>query len=172
MDKEELIKTLKNKIEKAKETKDDITVTGKATVKEEDPETGEVVSKETFSNVLVQDGAQKVAKYVNGDAPTDIEWMAVGNGATAGNSPTGTESSLQTEQARSSSITSSVSGETVSWSNTFSAGTGTNDLSEMGMFDASGASSGTMLSYVIFSSTKDNANNDLTIEYDLTFNYG
>ena len=162
---------LKNLL-KGKLNGDEVSIEGKATIKEEDPETGEVVSKETFSNVLVQDGAQKLAKYVSGDAPTDVEWMAVGDGATAGNSPSGTESALENELSRSSAITPSVSGETVTWSNTFSATEGNGSLSEMGMFDDSASASGTMLSYVIFSDTKDNANNDLTIEYNLTFNYG
>lgn len=149
----------------------DITLKGKATVRERDPETGEVLSEEEAENLVVYEGMEKIASYINGDAPaSDFDYMAIGSGSTAEDVG---DTSLVTREDISSAITSTIVGDgsgnnrVVQWEYTFTAGTGKSSIEEMGMFDGNTDGTDTMLNRVTFTA-KDNENNDLQITYELT----
>lgn len=144
---------------------------GTWTIKEIDTETGEVISEEIKENIVVDDGADRVAEYINGDSVDDFDYMAVGDGAIAGDSPSSDTSALVSEQDRSGALTSEiVDGNTVRWAHTFDAGDGKAALTEAGMFDD--PSAGTMLNHIIFDTEKDNENNDLQLTIDLEVQSG
>jgi len=173
MEKEKLEDELTKVISKYNNTSDGINMKGKVKVREIDPETGEIISKEEKENIVVDDGAEAVVDGLDTGTMAGFHYMAIGNGEIAGDSPSATDSSLTTEQARSSEITpSQPSADTIEWVNTFAAGDGTVDITEMGMFDSGTADSGVMLNHIIFSNEKDNANNDLELTYQLTVNSG
>ncbi len=153
---------------------DKIEIKGIATIKEVDPDTGEVLSEETKENLIVHDaGSEQIADYIAGNTPANhFEYMAIGSDGT---SATKDDTGLGTQTAISTAITPSViSGGTydrvVQWVHTFSAGDGGSSVEEMGMFNGStGTGTDGMLNHLTFTA-KDNQNNDLEITYELTIN--
>lgn len=143
---------------------------GKAIVRELN--NGKVISEEVFNNIVVEDGAERVAEYLAGESPSDMVAMAVGDGATAGDAEPDDQSALINELDRSTTISPTRSDNEVEWLFTFDKDSGKENLSEWGLFDDTTSESGTMLSYIIFDVEKDNENNDLQIEYTLTVEYG
>ncbi len=154
--------------------KDNPMIKGKAIIKEINPESGEVVSKEVQENLIVQTGLNEIAKYLEANnSPATFEYMAVGDGATAGTSPSNGDTSLTNELDRSSAITPSRTDNVVTFTYTFIQSSSSPDkssLTEMGIFDSSTDDSGIMLNRIIFDTAKDNATNDLEITYEITVN--
>jgi len=145
---------------------------GRWTAVERDPETGEVLGEATSENVITEDGADAIADMLAGTAVTDFTYIAVGNGPTAGDTESVTQSTLSAEQARkqdsSPSTSDDASGQKVTWSAVF--GPGTCVVTEFGLLNSD--SGGTLLSYNIPEIAKDADNAELTLTYELIVNEG
>lgn len=147
--------------------KDSIGLKGTFVTREKNPETGEIVSEKKVENLVVGVGAEKIAEYIAGDSPADdFAYLAIGDGTTE---ETKDDTELQNELERSESLSADIVEEDgydrrIVWSNTFSAGSGKDEITELGMFDAD--SEGVMLNRVV-DTARDNENNDLEVEYRL-----
>ncbi len=132
---------------------------------------GRVISVSEHKNLVVNTGKNHIAALIAGEAPNVMTHMAIGNGDGNGGAlpPSSDQTQLQNELARSAATVTRGTGSNankVTWEATFSASTGRDKITEMGIFNA--ASGGTMLSRVVFSPAKDNQNNDLNLKYELT----
>jgi len=144
--------------------KQTISVMGEVNIKEINPITGEVVSDETFKNLVTNVGLAAIVDFLDGDNPTTFDYMAIGSGTTPAAAG---DTALETELDRSSSpITpTQPTATTISWVETFTAGAGKSAITEMGMLDAD--SVGNLFNHLIFTA-RDNLNNDLQITYTVT----
>lgn len=128
-------------------------------------ENGSIKDKRELKNLVVSAGKTFIASRMAGVSSNVMGWIAVGTNNT---SPTAGDTTLGTETAR---VATSVSGgtpstNTVLYSATFSAGTGTGALTEAGIFNA--ASSGTMLARTTFSTVNKGASDTMTISWTIT----
>lgn len=126
-------------------------------------EDGSVKEQREFDNLIVNVGKNYLASAVLSAASSPFTHMAVGTGTTAA---AVTDTTLQTELARSAFTTSSRTDNVVSISTTYGAGTGTGALTEAGLFSAS--SGGTMLSRVVFAVVNKGATDTLQINWTIT----
>ncbi len=145
------------------------------TAVEKDPETGEVLDKEVSENVITEEGAQLIAQILNPvETMVDISWIAVGDGATVGNSESVTQSLLVNEQDRKQdtapTTADAAAGHKVVWQQTF--GPGLCVVTEFGLFNESQDDSGCLASYNIPSIKKDAQDAELTVTYELIVNEG
>ena len=141
---------------------------GTAIIREVDPETGEVVSKEEAENLITDVGAIEIAKYINDEEPPQFEYMCIGSdGTAAGAGDTALGSQEDNEEVGEDSGSISRSTKTVSWTDVvFNSGSGKSSIEEMAMCQGSDSTADPILNRVTFSA-KDNANNDLLITYEL-----
>jgi len=166
MDLEEMQKRMANEGDASLEMK------GRWTAIERDPETGEVLDKEVSENVITEDGAVAIADMLAGNSVTDFTYIAIGDGATEGDSESVTQSALVNEVARnqdsSPTTADDASGHKVTWTCTF--GPGDCVATEFGLLNAD--TGGTLLSYNIPEIAKDADNAELTLNYELIVNEG
>jgi len=126
------------------------------------------VKRQEEHNLVVNTGLAFLTSRAVGTAQGVMSHMAVGTGSAAA---AGTQAVLTTESARvalgtPTTITTSVTNDTIQYSAIFSAGTGTGTLTEAGIFNA--ASAGTMLARTVFASSIGKAALDtLTITWTI-----
>ena len=121
-------------------------------------------------NVITNVGKAQVAGLINGVVTTPFKYIAIGTGTTA---PAATDTALATETHRKladsvSRATTNVANDTAVLVATFSGYTGTEAVTESGVFDAS--SGGNMLCRQTFSAINVNwsAGDSLQITWKIT----
>ena len=127
-------------------------------------EAGEVLNKFTVKNLVVTTGKNHIAGRIGAvSAPTAMSHMAIGTGTTA---PNATDALLGTEGGRVALSATVVSTNTVTYTATFPAGTGTGAVTEAGVFNAS--SNGTMLCRTTFSAVNKASGDSIAITWVVT----
>lgn len=122
---------------------------------------GQVVAE--VDNLVVTAGKAFVASRMAGAAAAVIGWMAIGTTNTA---PSAGDTALAAEAARVAIISGNASTNTVVYTATFPAGTGTGAIVEAGLFNANVA--GTMLARTVFSVINKGASDSMTITWTVT----
>lgn len=132
-----------------------------------------VVDTQTEKNVIVDKaGAETITDYITGADPADFVRMKLGSTATP-SSPTEGDTQLSNTVTTSPSLTptqQSTGGaeKKVVWSNTFASATGRSNVVSMGMDTGTATGTGANLLNRLTFTAKDNANNDLSLTYELT----
>lgn len=140
-----------------------IKLTGKVTVKKFDY-TGALVETVETTNLVVTVGKTWIASRMEGVASGVMSHMGVGNGAVA---PAITDTALGGPLGSRVSLTGGVaSTNTITYTATFPAGTGTGSLVEAGLFNAS--TSGTMLCRTAFATVTKGALDVISITWVVT----
>lgn len=116
-------------------------------------------------NLVVTVGKNFIASRMVGTSSPVMNHMAIGTNATA---PVSANTTLGTEVARVALSSATATANTVSYSATFPAGTGTGAITEAGIFNA--ASSGTLLCRTTFAVVNKAASDVLTINWNVTIN--
>ena len=114
-------------------------------------------------NLVVTDGKEYDASRMKDASVSAMSHMAIGTGSTAaaaGNAALGSEAD------RNSLTSTAVSGTTVTYVATFSAGEGTGAITEAGLFNAS--SSGVMLCRTVFAVVNKGSSDSMTITWSVT----
>jgi hypothetical protein len=125
---------------------------------------GNVKEQRNVENLVVTVGKNAIADQILASPTfTKPTHMAVGTGSTAANVA---DTTLETETARVALATKTRSGNVVTYTATFPAGTGTGALTEAGIFDAS--SSGNMWNRVVYSVINKAAGDSLAISWTTT----
>lgn len=127
---------------------------------------GNIKSEQTVNNLVVNTGLAFIASRMRGTTPAVMNRIAIGTGS---NTPTATDTILQTELTRAT-LTSSNLGATTTFVSTFAAGVGTGSLREAGIFNATTINTGTMLSRVVFDAINKTSTDNLTITWNITIN--
>jgi hypothetical protein len=141
----------------------DITPSGLVTIVHANA-SGEILSKQTVKNLVVTSGKQFIAAKMiaTTNSPVSMTHMAIGTGST---SPTAGDSQLGSEGARVT-LTPSTSTNTVTFTATFPANSGTGAVTEAGVFNAS--SGGTMLCRTVFPQVNKQAGDTIAITWVVT----
>lgn len=129
--------------------------------------TGQIKEQQDH-NLVVNVGLAYIASRMKDATATVMSHMAVGIGTTAA---AGAQTALVTESARvaltsSTIVTTSVTNDSIQYVATFAPGSGTNALTEAGLFNA--ASAGTMLARTVFPVINKGALDTLTITWKIT----
>ena len=126
---------------------------------------GEVKQQFEVPNLVVTTGknhiAAKIAATTN--SPAAMTHMAIGTSSTA---PAASDTTLGTETGRVSLSGSVVSTNTITYTATFPAGTGSGVITEAGIFNASTA--GTMLCRTTFPAVNKQAGDSIAVTWDVT----
>lgn len=126
---------------------------------------GEVKQQFEVPNLVVTTGknhiAAKIAATTN--SPAAMTHMAIGTGSTA---PAAGDTTLGTETGRVSLSGSVVSTNTITYTATFPAGTGSGAITEAGIFNASTA--GTMLCRTTFPTVTKQAGDSIAVTWVVT----
>lgn len=125
---------------------------------------GEILSKQTVKNLVVTSGKQFIAAKMiaTTNSPVSMTHMAIGTGST---SPTAGDTQLGSEGARVT-LTPSTSTNTVTYTATFPANSGTGAVTEAGVFNNS--SGGTMLCRTVFPQVNKQAGDTIAITWVVT----
>lgn len=115
-------------------------------------------------NLVVDTGFAFLASRAVGAAATVMSHMAVGSNATAAAAG---DIALGAEEGRVALSSAAASGDEVTYTATFPAGTATAVLREAGIFNA--GSGGTMLNRAVFDAISKGASDSVTIQWTLTF---
>lgn len=127
---------------------------------------GQIKSDRTETNLVVTTGLNYIAaRMTDTSIPTDMSHMAVGTDNTAADAG---DTTLGTELARVALTggEGAPSTNTIVYTATFPAGTGTGALTEAAVLNA--ASSGTMLCRTVFSTVNKGADDSVTITWTIT----
>jgi hypothetical protein len=127
---------------------------------------GNIKSEQNEKNLVVTAGLNYIAaRMTDTSEPTDMSHMAVGTGTT---SAAAGQTALVTESARVALTggEGAPSTNTIVYTATFAAGTGTGALTEAAVLNAS--SSGTMLCRTVFSAVNKGADDSVTITWTIT----
>jgi hypothetical protein len=127
---------------------------------------GNIKSEKIEKNLVVTAGLNYIAaRMTDTSEPTDMSHMAVGTGTT---SAAAGQTALVTESARVALTggEGAPSTNTIVYTATFPAGTGTGALTEAAVLNAS--SSGTMLCRTVFSAVNKGADDSVTITWTIT----
>ena len=127
--------------------------------------TGKIIETKEITNLVVTTGLNFIASRMKDATATAMTHMAVGTGTVAAALANTT---LGTELARVALTSTNVTANAITYACTFAAGTpsGTNALTEAGMFNASSA--GTMLCRVVFAAINKAPGDSLTITWTIT----
>lgn len=128
---------------------------------------GDVVETLDIPNLVVSVGKTYIASRMTGASASVMSHMAIGSDQTAavvGNT------TLGTELGRVSLTSSTPSSNSVTYVATFPAGTGTGDVKEAGIFNASGSGQGTMLCRTTFPIVTKQAGDSIAITWVVTVN--
>jgi len=113
-----------------------------------DNNTGEILDSEEFSNLIVNNGLERVARLINGDSSTYFRAIAIGTGPTAA---TNSDSALDDEFTRSTATLTYEASYKAKFTHTFTFGTGVSEtITEAGIFDSATVSGSTMLARLVF----------------------
>lgn len=116
---------------------------------------GKLLNEMVVNNTITNAGKAAVAGLMNGVGSTTYQWVAIGSSATAAAAADTalateiTSPSLGKASATASRVTTTVTNDTDQLVHTFSS-TATQSVQEVGIFDTSTASSGTMISRATF----------------------
>ena len=127
---------------------------------------GNIKSEKIEKNLVVTAGLNYIAaRMTDTSEPTGMSHMAVGTGTT---SAAAGQTALVTESARVALTggEGAPSTNTIVYTATFAAGTGTGALTEAAVLNAS--SSGTMLCRTVFSAVNKGADDSVTITWTIT----
>ena len=127
---------------------------------------GEILNEQQVKNLVVTTGKNHIASRIGSvSQPTAMSHMAIGTGTTA---PNATDTQLGTEAGRVALSATVVSTNTVQYTATFLAGTGTGAVTEAGVFNAGGSGSGTMLCRTTFSAVNKASGDSIAITWVVT----
>ena len=127
---------------------------------------GNIKDERLVKNVVTTAGKTYIAaRMTDTSQPTDMSHMAIGTGSTA--AVVG-DTTLETENARVALTGSegSPSTNTIVYTATFGAGTGTGALREAGVLNAS--SGGTLLCHTVYDVVNKGADDSITITWTIT----
>lgn len=140
---------------------DQLKVTGNVLVQVFDKE-GKVKEQREIKNLVVATGKTFIAARMVG-TPNEMSHMAIGASSTAAASG---DTALGSELGRVALSSDSSSGNVVTYTATFPAGTGTGAVVEAGVFNAGTA--GTMLCRTVFSVVNKGADDAMSITWQIT----
>lgn len=124
---------------------------------------GVIVEERHIPNLVVTVGTNYIASRMKDATATAMTHMAVGIGGTT---PVTGNTTLESESARVTLTSTTVTSNSVAYVATFPAGTGTAALVEAGLFNA--ASGGTMLARTTYSVINKGAADTLTVTWTIT----
>lgn len=140
---------------------DSFKVTGAVAIKVFD-KNGNIKQEQQIKNLVVATGKEFIAAAMVG-TPTQMTHMAVGAGTTAAASG---DTALGSELGRVALASDSSTGNVVTYTATFPAGTGTGAVTEAGVFNAS--SGGTLLCRTVFAVVNKGADDAMSITWQIT----
>lgn len=140
------------------------TVTGQVTLTHKDA-AGNIISESTVKNLVVTTGRNYIASRMAGTSSPVMSHMALGN-STA--DPTPGDTALGGSLGRVALTATSVTGNQVTYTATFAAGTATGAIVEAGIFNA--ASVGDMLCRTKFDVINKLAGDSLAVTWVVTVN--
>jgi hypothetical protein len=129
---------------------------------------GELLNKFEVPNLVVTSGKQYIASRIKDTTYTAMTNMAIGTSSTAASA---SDSILVAENGRQALSATTVSTNTVTYTATFPAGTGTSTspgIQEAGIFNASGSGAGTMLCRTVFPSVAKASGDSIAITWVVT----
>jgi hypothetical protein len=126
-------------------------------------EDGSVKKAFTVPNLVVSTGKTYIASRIVGTSSTIMSHMAIGTGTAT---PVVGDSGLGTEAGRVALASGSFSSNTVTYTATFPAGTGTGAITEAGVFNAS--SVGTMICRTTFPVVNKASGDSIAITWVVT----
>lgn len=126
---------------------------------------GNVVDSQHIKNLIVDAGKELVANRLKDNTQAAIGWIAVGTDGTAAGAG---QTALEAEVARAAVSSAVVTANSITYTATFGAGTGTGTLLEAGLFND--ATVGTMLSRTASINVVKGATDTLTIVWTITAN--
>jgi len=138
--------------------KDFLSATGKLSIVVND-NTGNL----NVTNLVVDAGLDYIASRMKDATATAMSHMAIGSGTT---DPAAGDTALQTQLARVTLFSTTVTSNSVEYVAAFPAGTGTGAVTEAGIFNASSA--GTMLCRTEFAVINKAAGDSMTITWTVT----
>lgn len=141
---------------------DTIAVTGKIVAVLTD-KNGAEKYKFSKDNLVVQVGKNFLATAITNNSTSPFGYMALGGGTAA---PSTSDTALQSEITRQALQSSSTIGSSTTMIGYFGPGIGTGTLTEAGIFNA--ASSGTMLSRIVFGAVSKTPTDSLTITWTVS----
>ena len=124
---------------------------------------GAIKQEFTVPNLVVDTGLDYIASRMKDTTDTAMSHMAVGTGTTAADAA---DTALETEAARETLTSTTVTSNAVAYVATFAAGTGTGALTEAAILNAS--SGGTMLCRTVFSVINKGASDSMTVTWTVT----
>lgn len=137
-------------------------VTGQVTFTHLDAD-GNVISESTVPNLVVTTGLAHIASRVKDGTATVMSHMALGSTSTT---PTLADTALGAQLGRVALTATSVTGNAITYTATFAAGTATGAVVEAGIFNAS--SGGTMLCRTTFPVINKNSTDSLAVTWVVT----
>jgi len=140
----------------------EVKLTGMLTINRFD-NTGALVETVQHENLVVTNGKNFIASRMAGTTSAVMSHMSVGIGTTAANVA---DLGLQTEVAIVELSSTTATDNTVTYTATFPAGTGTGALTEAGIFND--ASTGTMLCRTVFPTINKQAADSISITWVVT----
>jgi hypothetical protein len=143
---------------------DALKATGNVLVTQTNSE-GRVIKQFTVPNLVVATGKNYIASKMTAttNSPASMTHMAIGTGTIAA---AFNDTTLGTEVARVSLVSSVTADNTITYAAAFPAGTGTGNITEAGVFNAS--SDGIMLCRTSFSSVAKQLGDSITITWVVT----
>jgi hypothetical protein len=148
------------------ENLDNFKATGELTLTLRD-QYGQVKQQIHVPNLVVTVGKNFIASRMVGTASAIMSNMAIGTSSTA---PAAANTILGAENGRVALASSTATDNTVSYSATFPAGTGTGAVVEAGIFNSGTANTGTLLCRTTFSVINKAAADSLTVNWNVTIN--
>lgn len=139
----------------------EIKATGRLSVVVKDSD-GRIKEERDINNLVVTSGLGFIASRMKDASDAAMGYMAIGTGTTAAAAG---DTTLETELDRNTLSSTTVTGNQVEYVSTWAAGDGTGAITEAGIFNAS--SSGTMLARTVFSVVNKDANDTLSITWNL-----
>jgi len=142
--------------------KDFLSATGKLSIVVND-NAGNLKQELNVTNLVVDAGLDYIASRMKDATATAMSHMAIGSGTT---DPAAGDTALQTQLARVTLFSTTVTSNSVEYVAAFPAGTGTGAVTEAGIFNASSA--GTMLCRTEFAVINKAAGDSMTITWTVT----
>jgi hypothetical protein len=124
---------------------------------------GEILNEFAVKNLVVTSGKNYIASRIKDATATAMTHMAIGTGSTGA---LAANTTLGTEGGRVTLSDTVVSTNTVTYTATFPAGTGTGAVTEAGVFN--GSSGGTMLCRTTFPAVNKAAGDSIAITWVVT----
>lgn len=128
-------------------------------------ETGKILSSEEFTNTIVNNGLERMARLCMGDSSTYFRALAVGTGTTA---VVNTDTALEIENTRSLATLTYEDSYKAKFYKRFTFGS-SYSITEAGIFDSTTVSGSTMLARTVFAAKSVSSSVDLIVTAIITF---